>query len=595
MIFKWMAAVNEVNKTDLLSVENLSFGKISEPKRKEVQGGGRKPENSFGVNGIKELIKGIMGKAEKYLSLLSRLSFSVEEISIAMKSIAEQSKVLTEAAKKQTSNILSTKNFTKDLYEKIEKTSINIKTVVDNSSKIYQNIAAKKGEVISIMENLNTLKKKLEIAESAVKNLEERSKRAGDLISSVKDISEETNLLALNAAIEAAHAGERGKSFSVVASEIRKLSYSTKEVSKEVSSLLNQIKEISNMINISIIEVLKNITQNFDKLSLIVNYINDIEKYVYDSTKESGNIEREISYIFSKAEEVNGFIENISKEIIEIENSTFKVDKAIEEQKDYISELLDIISKMEDNYIELTSEINESEFLQEKEEKLILVSSPYEPYVIYNDEKGELEGIDIEIIKEIFNRRNIDVVTRVTTWDMSLKAIKSGVADLIPTVSYKKEREDFIDFSKEYGKIYKAIYSLEISGVSIEKYDDLKKYKIGIIQGYNYDENFLNDRSIIKDKSLNEDILFTKLIKGIVDAVILNEFVGDYYLKNKKLNQVVRKNKYKMIEETSSDIRLGFSKKKDLSKYKKIFEEGIEEIKKDGTYERIVNKYLKYS
>lgn len=144
MIFKWMAAVNELNKTDLLSVENLYFGKISEPKKKEVQGGGRKPENSFGVNGIKEWIKGIMGKAEKYLSLLSRLSFSVEEISIAMTSIAEQSKVLSEAAKKQTSNILSTKNFTKDLYEKIEKTSINIKTVVDNSSKIYQNIAAKR-------------------------------------------------------------------------------------------------------------------------------------------------------------------------------------------------------------------------------------------------------------------------------------------------------------------------------------------------------------------------------------------------------------------------------------------------------------------
>lgn len=435
------------------------------------------------------------------------------------------------------------------------------------------------------MENLNTLKKKLEIAESAVKNLEERSKRAGDLISSVKDISEETNLLALNAAIEAAHAGEKGKSFSVVASEIRKLSYNTKEVSKEVSSLLNQIKEISNTINISIIEVLKNITQNFDKLNLIVNYINEIEKYVYDSTKESGNIEKEISDIFGKAEEVNGFIENISNEVMEIENSTFKVNKAIEEQKDYISELLiNIIGKMEDNYIELTSEINEIEFLQEKEEKLILVSSPYEPYVIYNEKKGELEGIDIEIIKEIFNRRNVDITTRVTTWDMSLKAIKSGVADLIPTVSYKKEREDFIDFSKEYGKIYKAVYSLESSGVSIEKYDDLRKYKIGIIQGYNYDEKFLNDSSIIKDKSLNEDILFTKLIKGIVDAVILNEFVGDYYLKNKKLNQVVRKNRYKMIEETSSDIRLGFSKKKDLSKYKKIFEEGIEEIKRDGTF-----------
>ncbi|MGB9812247.1 MAG: hypothetical protein ACPLRZ_08610 [Thermovenabulum sp.] len=83
MIFKWKSAVN-VLKNDLLSVENPSF----------------KPENSFSVNRIKEWIKGIKGKAEKYLSLLSRLSFSVEEISIAMRSIVEQTRVLSEAAKK---------------------------------------------------------------------------------------------------------------------------------------------------------------------------------------------------------------------------------------------------------------------------------------------------------------------------------------------------------------------------------------------------------------------------------------------------------------------------------------------------------------
>jgi len=72
--------------------------------------------------------------------------------------------------------------------------------------------------------------------------LTERTQSIGAIIATVNDLSERSNLLALNAAIEAAAAGEHGRSFAVVADEIKNLAVQAKEATAEVRSILSDVQ-----------------------------------------------------------------------------------------------------------------------------------------------------------------------------------------------------------------------------------------------------------------------------------------------------------------------------------------------------------------
>jgi methyl-accepting chemotaxis protein len=77
---------------------------------------------------------------------------------------------------------------------------------------------------------------------ASMSGLSERTLQIGEIIASVKDLAEQSNLLALNASIEASKAGEHGRGFAVVAMEMRNLAEGSRQAAVQIRSILGEIQ-----------------------------------------------------------------------------------------------------------------------------------------------------------------------------------------------------------------------------------------------------------------------------------------------------------------------------------------------------------------
>ena len=221
--------------------------------------------------------------------------------------------------------------------------------------------------------------------------------------------------------------------------------------------------------------------------------------------------------------------------------------------------------------------------------------------VIYRGKDGKPAGIFNDILTEAFVRLDIPLKKAVYPWKRTQKMVKEGDADGMVTV-YTKERQAWLMATKPIWHISETLYfrrdqpkSCEI--LKLNSFDDMKDLRVveTIGSGWTkekYKEHGVNNVIWVP----TVDSAFNMLAKGRADVFIMSNMVAYNLLLRKRAAKGVLSEGYKniiAISTTFASIPFRLLIKKDSPFVKKIddFNRVIEEMKKDGTYQHIREKY----
>ena len=217
---------------------------------------------------------------------------------------------LAGSAEQQTRSLDETAIDVSSMSASIEEVAAQVDSLLSISAATTHTADRGGAAIHTIVDAMATIRTTIEDLGDDIRRLGTNSDQIGDIVKVIDRIAEQTNLLALNAAIEAARAGEHGRGFAVVASEIRKLADGSVQATKEIAGHIGSTQSV--------------IAQVSDAMARL-------NERVGDSVQSTDNASEALREIVATVMDANRQVSQISSVTRSMSENSFRVIRSIEE------------------------------------------------------------------------------------------------------------------------------------------------------------------------------------------------------------------------------------------------------------------------
>lgn len=277
--------------------------------------------------------------AAERAKMLSDVAAQIEEtVGEIAHHISDASVVVNSAAQTVTSNARQTASQSTAVASASEQASANVQTVASAAEELSASVSEIGRQVRHSTDTTSRAVIQIDSTNAQVQGLAEAANKIGEVVALISDIAEQTNLLALNATIEAARAGEAGKGFAVVASEVKSLAGQTAKATDEISGQVSEIQSAT-----------KDAVEAILDIGNVIGEISEISNNIAAAVEEQGDATTEIA---RNVEQAALGTQEVSGNVIEIA-------QAAEDTGEKANELLSASGQMSQDSNKLKEQVSE--------------------------------------------------------------------------------------------------------------------------------------------------------------------------------------------------------------------------------------------